>query len=185
MFNLNSVFKKIFLSATFLTIGFVFFCFYEQWIIFALPGSTAHLQQNNEQNYQKKIVNLIYYKQEKLQKEQVELIIAHDATQTLQTLINAWLCLIEEENLVDKKITADTVTIAPQAKVGIISLNQNPFNTEQQSIHEKLLFIEGLLATVRQLNFGINAVHFLVQQEPLKDYHLDFTQSWPLEGFLE
>ncbi len=175
--------KKIVLGASFLAIGFIFFCFYEQWIIFALPVSTAHLQQTTEQNYQKKMVNLIYYKQEKLHKEEVELIIAYDTTQTLQTLINAWLCLVEEENLVDKKITADTVTIAPQAKVGIISFNQNPFNTEQ-SIHEKLLFIEGLLATVGQLSFGINAMHFLVQQEPLKDYHLDFSQNWPLEGFL-
>lgn len=184
MSNTKNIIKKLAIVTSFLAIGFIFFCFYEQWIIISLPQNTGTFTSTAQQGYQKKSINLLYYKQEKMHKEQVELVIPTEPIEKLQTIINAWLLLLEEENIVDKKITADTVTIAPQTKVGIVSFNQNPFNNEQ-SAHEKLLFIEGLLTTIRQFDYGINAMHFLVQQETLKDYHLDFAQSWPLEGFLD
>lgn len=180
---MNKILKKILIGALFLIIGFLFFCFYEEWIIITLPHNTATFTSLTQENYQKKSINLFYYKQEKKHKEQVELVLPIDTTEKLKTIINAWLLLIEEENIVDKKIAAKTITVAPTTKTAILSFNQNPFDNEQ-SVYEKLLFIEGLLATLRECNCPINSLHFLVEQEILKDHHLDFSQNWPLEGFL-
>jgi len=164
--------------------GFLLFCLHEEWIIISIPTHQQISTSCDNSEYFKKNINLIFYKQELLKKENIECIISPDATQTMQTVIDAWLALLEEEQLLDKKITVDSVSIAPHNKIAYLSLSQNPFSVEQ-SVYEKLLFIKGLMATLRQLPFKLNSIHFLVCQEELKDYHLDFSEPWPLNTLIE
>ncbi len=159
--------------------GFVLFCIHEQWIILAVPSFNIQKDKINNCVYTKKTVNYTFYKENVLKKEPIECIITPDHNQTLKTIINNWFTLIEEEKQIDKKIIADSVAIAPQSKIAYISLNQNPFNN--QSIADKIHFIEGLLITTSQLSIDLKGIHFFIQHEPFKDYHLDFSEPWLID----
>ena len=43
--------------------------------------------------------------------------------------------------------------------------------------------IEGILKTIRENNNAIQTVRFLVHHQPLRDTQLDFSFSWPVQGF--
>ena len=64
----------------------------------------------------------------------------------------------------------------------IISFDRPPWNKEN-STYEKWMTVEGFLKTIKNIDPSIKKVRFLMNQQPLQDPHLDFTNAWSIGGF--
>jgi hypothetical protein len=159
----------------------ILFCaLYNQWVIITIPSHNKIDYLQNSAISTKKIT-LHYVHHEKWHKEQQELLWSDNITKNTQQLINAWLTLLDEERVVPKKITLQAALLSTSQTL-YISFDHNPL-AKEDAIFKKWMFIEGLLKTVRKNNIAIQHVHFLVQHQPLIDYHLDFSMPWPVKGF--
>jgi hypothetical protein len=162
--------------------GNILFAYFNGIIIIRSPW---HAQQTT--NYhainQKKECAFYYWHHGQWNQEKIELMWSDNKESALVYLLNNWLTYLDEEHIIHKKVTAQTTLFSSNGHELYISLDRNPLDQEQ-SIHEKLLFIEGLLKTLRTNCTDITSVTFLVDHQPLHDQHLDFSNPWPITGFL-
>jgi hypothetical protein len=84
----------------------------------------------------------------------------------------------------EKKVSLQSVVPSPSGVEAYISFDRNPF-TKNQSTYEKFMWIEGLLKTVRENGIQLQSIYFLVHHQPLTDFHLDFSNAWPISGFIQ
>lgn len=173
----------ILISCSCALIGALLFAFSQGWIIIQSPSSTKTVPTTSGAITKKK-VTLYYWHHNSWKRESVDLLWADSAAQTLEYLANAWLTLLDEENIMPKKIIVQSVLMT-QSGHAYISFDRYPFEKEHATTHDKLLWIEGLLKTIRENGINIQSVQFLVNHQPLNDPHLDFSNPWPLRGFLE
>jgi len=175
---------KIFLNAfSCFLIGIVAYCIYQEWIIVTVQF--AMRRNNNKQliTEQKELI-CFFYKADQWYTERTRLLWSKDQLDNLSAVIEQWVTLGKIEGLLDKKIKVQAVTIGTDNKTAYVSFNQSPL-TQEQAIYQKLKVIKGLLKTIKEQNFTITQIHFLKNHQPLQDPHLDFTESWPLEGFVQ
>jgi hypothetical protein len=97
-------------------------------------------------------------------------------------LAQAWFTLLEEDNLLSKRVTVQSCALSGSQSTAFLSLDRSPFE-EQSSIRMKWLIIEGLLKTIRSNTTGLSDIHLLCHNQPIKDYHIDFEGAWPVSGF--
>jgi hypothetical protein len=88
----------------------------------------------------------------------------------------------EDEKTVQRTVNIESVVDDGGGTV-YISFDRNPFD-KQASTYTKLMWIEGLLKTIRDNESTVQQIYFLVHHQPLIDYHLDFSTAWPIVGFL-
>jgi hypothetical protein len=176
--------RLIFTIILSLGIGMLLYTWHRGWIVIKLPATqqVTHQEEPTQKNLKKNVM-LSYWHNDKWQRENVELIWTTDTAKTIEYLLNNWLSLLDEEQVIDKKITIQSVALT-QSNYAYISFDRNPFNKEQTTF-EKLQWIEGLLKTIRDNGIKLQGIYFLVQHQPLIDPHLDFSNSWPLSGFRE
>ena len=129
----------------------------------------------------KKNIKLPYYLDGTWHTEDVELLWPHTSSDALSYVISSWLTLLDEENVTDNNITVQSVVITTGHKA-YVSFDQTPFAPEQ-SIHNKWVWTEGLLAAIRASEVPVTHVHVLVHHQSLDDPHLDFSHPWPVTGF--
>ena len=165
-------------------IGAIFFAYYVEWIIVRIPIINTEQFHSSPQQICKKKVALHYWHNEAWHHEETELIWSDDLAKTIELLINSWLSLLDEEEIIEKRITVQSVALCPRQQEAYLYFDRYPFNKEE-STFEKCIFLEGLLKTIRHNDIKIQLVRFLVHHEPMQDYHLDFSNSWPIAGFLE
>lgn len=171
-----------FISIFSLSVGILIYAIYNDIIIIKWPSkNTQNITQNI--NSQKKIFKLSYWKNNRWNTEEKELLSSQNKITTLTYLITSWLNLLDEEQLMIKKVSLQTVLLDASGSEAYISFDRNPFDKES-STFQKLIMIEGLLKTLRENNLNLNSVYFLVHNRPINDPHLDFSQSWPIIGFL-
>jgi hypothetical protein len=170
------------LSLSSFFIGIIFYCYYHE-IIVIRKFSHTNRQPVNTAPVVKRNFTLHYWKDKAWHKDEKELIDAEDKSQTLNYLITSWLGLTEEEGLLQRKTSIQSIMLDAQGQEVFISFDCNPFKKDF-STQAKWMWIEGLLKTVRENNIPVNAIRFLVHHKPLHDYHLDFSHSWPITGFL-
>ncbi len=163
-------------------IGCILFLFHQEIVVIKFGVGTS-LNTSSNMVLQKKLVRLFFWRNEKWESEECELLWPDDKTDALQIMITRWLVVLEEENIIQKKVGVQLTSITTNNQA-LVSLDRNPFNKEQ-STFEKLLLIEGLLKTIRESGIKIQALQFLVDHKPLQDYHLDFSRAWPISGFVE
>ncbi len=166
--------------------GCLFFAYMQEWIILRIPyqpNESKEACHNLEGNHTKKKVKLSYWHKGKWHTEQQELIWSNDKTATIHYLINSLLTLLDEEMVMDKKVTLQTVLLASADNEAYLSFDQNPLPTES-STFAQWMWIEGVLKTIRDNGIALRTIHFLVHHQPLSNDHLDFGQGWPLAGFL-
>jgi hypothetical protein len=102
----------------------------------------------------------------------------------LKHLVVTWLATLQAElGLPTADIAVQAATLNPSGYVAYISFGSYPL-PENSSIHAKLMWIEGLLKTIRSSWLALQSVHFLHNHQPLLDPHLDFTNPWPVHGFV-
>jgi len=175
--------QYIFISAAVFCAGIFFLAYNQGWILLKFPSYKREAQQTAAAlRAQKKSVTLFFWHNKRWNKEAVEILHTHDAAQTAQHLLNSWLTLLDEEQVMVKKVMLQSALLSDNKQL-YLSFDRNPFN-EHDATYDKLLWVEGLLRTIRENDIPVQAVRFLVHHQPMQDYHLDFSNSWPLAGFL-
>jgi len=130
----------------------------------------------------KKEVSLFFWHNHIWHQEKKE-ILWHETTSTnIHNLINNLFILLEEEQIMPKKTSVQSVLIAPSGRTAYVSFDQSPF-LKNHITYEKWLIIEGILKTIRENSTDIDTIQFLVRHTPFHDQHLDFSKPWPITGF--
>lgn len=175
--------KLIFISLCTASLGMLFYAWHKQWIVIKLPimQEITSIEPIQSKSLKKNIM-LHYWHTDAWHKEKSELLWQEDLSQNIQYLLNQWLSLLDEEQIMDKKVIIQSVLMSP-SQYAYISFDRNPFDKEQKTI-EKIYWIEGLLKTLRENGILTQGINFLVQHQPLCESHLDFSNPWPLSGFL-
>jgi hypothetical protein len=164
-------------------IGIVAYCFYQEWIIITVRLGMRSNDNNQLTTEQKELI-YFFSKADQWYTERSRLLWGKDQLHNLHAIIEQWVTIGKIEGLLDKKIKVQSVTISTDNKTAYISFNKSPLSQEQ-AIYQKLKVLEGLLKTIKAQNFTITHIQFLKNHQPLQDSHLDFTETWPLEGFCQ
>lgn len=178
--NLKPI-QYLYLSCSALGCGILFYAIYNDIIVIRSPFKENGIVINGLKA-QKKTFKLFYFWQNRLHVEEKELI-AESTQKTALYLVQSWLTLLEEEKIMSKKVSVQSIAVDSAGNELYISFDRNPFSKES-SIHHKLLWIEGILKTIRENGIQVQTVRFLVHHKPLQDPHLDFSQGWPRMGYL-
>ncbi len=155
-------------------LSILFFAVQKEWIVIQKPAqkneiiSPPHVEQKE---------CILYWNASHLQQETKKIIWTDDIAQNIHYLVNTWLTFLYDEEL-HKKVHVETVMLNKGRNELFISFDRHPFG-KQQSIDQKLFFIENLYKIISQC-IHINKIRFLVRHKPLNDRHLDFAQSWPI-----
>ena len=166
-----------------LLLSTITFAWYHDWIIINLPLHATEQQHANVNKSYKKKVALFYTKNNKQQHEERELLWSSITDDAALTLVQAWLALLEEEEIFSKKITLQQAAVSASGDELLLSFDQPPFDKDA-SAFKKMILLEDLLKTLRAAFGGaIKKIRFLVNHKPLQDLHLDFSQPWPVDGF--
>ncbi len=165
-------------------VGYLFFLQQESWLVITFPfwsRSTQKVCLMPQANY--KTVMLYGWVNHALKKESTEIMYTQDKAQTLKLLLNSWLIFLEDEQVTEKQTQVMSVALVATGAEALISLNQYPFEGAW-STHQKLMWVESMLKTIRENSIDVTAIRLLVHHQPLQDDHLDFDISWPVGGFL-
>lgn len=173
--------KYFFISIITLIFGIFVYALYNEIIIIRIPKKNNYIV-NNESNTKKKQIYLYFWKDNKWNLEQKEVIFNQIKSENLAYLINTWLNVFTEEKNY-KKIILQSVLLDSNGVEAFISFDKSPF-LKENSTYDKLLWVESLLKTLSVNGIPIQSIRFLVSHKPLQDFHLDFSKSWPLSGFI-
>ncbi len=169
----------IFIIILTITMTLFFYLKRHDIIICMYPMHTIEKDTNTQT---KKSVSLYYWKQDRWNRENVEIVWLASVEDRIKTLINSLLTVLEEENLITKKASVQSVSLNQKATYAYVSFDRSFLNKEH-STNSKLMLIESLLKTLRENDISLNYVQFLVRHEPMNDQHLDLSYPWPLHGF--
>lgn len=176
---------RTYLIITFISfiVGIMVFAYLREWIIIRGPLKIQHSAQAPK-NITKKNAKLFFWRNGKWQVENHELLWSDNHAENLYYLINSLLTLLDEENIMHKKVTLQTAMISASGNDAYISFDRNPLPLEEPTLHA-WMWVEGLLKTIRENKIPLQSVTFLVHHQSLTDNHLDFSRPWPLQGFLD
>jgi len=174
---------KNYLIVSFLSfiVAIFFFVLYNQHIIIYMPQQKTIQSPARAQHYKKEIT-LHFFHHDKWVCEKQELLWSDSVTTNSYQLINAWLAILDEERITTKKVTLQAALLSTD-KTLYLSFDHNPLSKEE-TIVKKWMLCEGLLKTIRENSLAVHSVQFLVQHQPLVDYHLDFSSPWLIQGFM-
>jgi hypothetical protein len=178
---MHSVKNYSVLSIVSFIIALIFYIFYNQWIIVTILNNNK--VEFVQSSLCKKEITLHYFHHEKWNNEKQELLWSNSIAKNSYQLINAWLTLLDEEGIISKKITLQTALLSTSGTL-YLSFDNNILSKED-TIFKKWMLIEGLLKTIKENNIAIQSIQFLIQHQPLIDYHLDFSMPWPAQGFIK
>lgn len=173
----------ILLSIIFCICGALFFLQQESWIIINLPSQQTSLTSHSVDRKPQEVKLWIWHAQT-MKQETTEIVASNDKASTLKQLINSWCMMLEENNITDKQIVAQSVALSPSKQEAFVCFNHAPF-LPQASTYEKMMIIESLLKTIRSNLLGITHIRLLINHQPLQDEHLNFDIPWPICGQLE
>lgn len=174
-------FRYMLISSGMFFTGMLFYAFYNKLIIIRLPVQRAALFERRSAF--RKQVPLWYFNGSSYIKDDKELIISSNTQSTLQDIVASWLSFIEEEQGLPNKTSVQAVMLDAHKHTAYISFDRKPF-AEKQSTYEKLMFIEGLLKTLKDSPVPLKKVQILVHHTPLEDPHLDFSKAWSISGYI-
>ena len=156
----------------------------KEWIIIRWPSYiTEPLNDDIHQEAIKKKVRLSFWQHARWNHETIDIAWSQNTSQAMQYIIRSLLTLLEEEQVLEKKISLQSVAPSSSGNDVYISFDRKPFN-EEAPMFEKLMIIESIVKTMRENGISTPNIYFLVHHQSIKDLHLDFSHPWPLEGFL-
>ncbi len=164
-------------------LGILLFLFHTDIIIvrspFRIQKNVEHLEKLSGS---KRSVDVYYWYENSMHSEQASIVWDGNVVQNLSRLIGLWLDIIHNEQLLDRKVKLESVSISQESNCVYASFSAPIFSSEDP-IYIKWNMIEGLLKTIGKMFTSVREVFFLVNHQPMKDSHLDFSQAWPIEGF--
>jgi hypothetical protein len=178
--------KKFFIITSLITTlgGILCFALIEEWIIIKHPWWQTY-EQRNPNAFSKHIAAIFIWSNNQWINEKNNMIWSEtDIIDNIKLLTQATLTFLFEEELTKKKVYVEAVMNTADNTETLIMFDRNPFS-KTMSTRQKLLIIESILKTIRENGIKAPKIRFLVNNQTLADPHLDFSISWPLEGFFE
>jgi hypothetical protein len=176
--------RFVILGGASLLAGMLIFALQQGWIIIRSPRSIiAENYGSSSTAAHKKKITLYFWQHERWQQERTHILWSDDVQNNATLLINSWLSLLEEDGVMSKKVSLQQALLAQSGNELYLSFDQNPFE-DQATTYQKWYWLEGLLKTLRENDIKVQKVHFMVHHQPLTDPHLDFSNGWPLQGFI-
>ena len=179
IFKTESI-RYFLISIAMLLLGMLFYAFYNKLIIIRLPVRRGALFERRSAF--RKQIPLWHFTGTSFVKDDKELIFSANTQSTLQDIVASWLSYVDEEHGLPQKASVQAVMMDAQKNTCYISFNKSPFN-ENQSTFCKLMFLEGLLRTLKSSSIQLKKVQFLVHHKPLHDRDLDFSHAWTINGY--
>ena len=155
---------------------------YKDVIVFRF--SSHSLSQSQVQSHYKKLCRITFSRRGQWAHESVELMLNESRADTIARIANAWLNLLDQEGIIKKRVLIESVLMSADQKYAYVSFDRNLFD-KSLAAYQKLLLLEGLLKTWRENGVVLQGIYFQAHHQPLQDYHLDFSNAWPLLGFLQ
>jgi hypothetical protein len=161
--------------------GICYFAWQQELIILKYPF--LNQQNYTQKSHTKKNIALHFFKETWIV-EQSDIIWSSCDAENAYNIIRTLLQELHEERCIKKKINIDGCFTDQSQKDLFVLFDRTPFS-KHMSIQQKLYLIESILKTLRVNNINvINKVYFLVNNQCLTDSHLDFSQGWPIKGYL-
>jgi hypothetical protein len=130
----------------------------------------------------KKNVTLYLYTSNMSYNEEIPLLTTSDLTHTIEQLISQWLSYAIQQKAI-KKIRLQHAVLSFNGTELFLSFDACLWDN-QASTFERWMIIESILKTVHTYQSSIKKVRFLIDDQILSDRYLDFTNAWPIEGFM-
>jgi len=175
----------LFISALTFLLGLFTFAYLNNWIVFRFPSKITH---GNEwytaPTTTKKKVTIFFWKHDQWRKETTQLVWHEEQDKNIEAVTKTWLSVLEDEGLITTPVRLQSVLLSPSKTQAYLSFDRN-FLPQDGSTHDKWLRVEALLKTIRENNIPMAHVQFLVDHQPMTDYHLEFSSPWSTAGFLK
>ncbi len=163
--------------------GSIFFLLYNNWIIISVstPGFIKN-EQAHVPIIARRTIALWYCQNNHLKQEKKEIFWYASVEKQVKSIVESWLHVMDEEGILEKPCTLQSVSMVNHTQELLISFDRSPLQRESATITNTLI-IQSLLKTFYDAKISIKSVRFLVHQEPMADATLDFSRSWPLQGY--
>lgn len=127
---------------------------------------------------------LLFYPKNNLQEKEESSLIwkENNAAENLKNLANHWIAFLQDEKVIRRNIVVEDVAISSVGQEAYISFDRSPLPNDW-STRKKWFLIDSFLKTIDASELGIKFVVLLVNQNPMEDDHLDFSQPLPVDGF--
>lgn len=163
----------------------IVYAIHREWIIINIPGNHSgnHDHAISYPTKLQKKVTFYYWHNHTWHHETSSLVWTSANAQNIQYLINSWLSLLHDEKIITKKVALQTALLNTPGTELYLSFDRSLFSKES-STHDRWMIIEGLLKTLRENTITPNSVRFLIDHQQMTDSMLDFSNPWPLFGFM-
>lgn len=179
--------QSIGISVTCFIIGLLLYAIQQEWIILNVPykkkSGESQAFFTTVPTKQQKQAALWYWQREAWHHETSALVWASCSAQNIHYLINSWLAVLHDEKITAKKIALQAAAFNNSGNELYLSFDRSLFSKESTT-YDKWMLIEGLLKTIRENDITPHAVRFLIDHQPMTDSMLDFSNPWPLAGFI-
>jgi len=168
-------------------VGSIYFMYHQEYILFRFSpilSLTGQSQQHApEFSTYKKNITFYFWHEDSWKSETKQCLWTNSKEANIKQLVLSFLTVLEEEHIIPYQIRMQAITLNETGNTLFLSFEKNPL-PEQSSTYLKIKWIESLLKTIRENGLDIKSVYFLHNHQTLKDPHLDFSQPWPIQGFL-
>jgi len=167
-----------------LVLGMLFFLYHSEVIVLRWPMRASLVGTSSVSTTSRKVATLTFFKHGTFKTEQQELLWSEQLQENIRYLISTMLAVWEDERVTQKKVTLQSAILSPSGQTLYLSFDRVPFDKEASTFC-KWHAIEAILKTLRDNEVGTREVYFLAHHEEIVDSHLDFSNPWPLRGFLQ
>ncbi|HJM68611.1 MAG TPA: hypothetical protein QGF02_01575 [Candidatus Babeliales bacterium] len=172
--------KEIIIGGVAFIVLFFFYAYLNELFVLYIPSRNNYLSSTEKAfKITKKRITLYFYDGHGIRNEKNEILWSNDMVENINYIMQQLLVLFYEEKVTRDKISLQSALISPSGKDLYLSFNKTLLNPES-SIHTKMTIIETILNTLREAQDNNMNVHFLVNNQPMIDDHLDFEQPWPM-----
>jgi len=168
--------------------GIFFFLVQRNVIILDAPFGKKSVAQERARVLQEKTVirkkiRYYFFKDERLEHEDVMLMWHKgNIAANLKHLTNNWITFLQDESLIKNGVCLESVALSAFNEQAYLSFNQS-FLARSRSVFQKWALVESLFKTIRCAEIPIRSIAILVENNYMRDDHLDFSYPWPIDGF--
>lgn len=145
--------------------------------------NASKISLDQSKSVSRKDINCFYWKDGVMNRESCSLLHEVDNhAENLKNLVARWLMVNQDEYVVDRGVSVLYATLSSFNDEAFLTFTHS-FLSKEFSLFQKLHIVESLLKTVRESMTCVRSVVFIVVEKPMPDDHLDFTSSWPIDGF--
>lgn len=176
-----SIKKLVILLTSSLMLGLFFIALRQNYIILNFWNSGA--TQISSASHKKKVI-ISFWHNDQWKQEEVQLLIDSHVYNNTYHMMSQYLQLLFDESIIKHKVNVQQVLMNYDSQEIFVSFDRTIWSKDSCTV-EKIMIVEGILKTLKKNEPSIKKVKFLMNHQPMTDAHLDFTNAWPIDGFLK